>query len=53
LSWHGTCAAWAQHGRDMECVNQTRPHCVNETGKTQTKPLAARHGRGMGTAWYV
>jgi len=28
-------------------VNQTRPHCVNQMGKTHSKPLAARHGRGM------
>ena len=39
--------AW--HGRGMASVNQTRPHCVTEVGKTQSKPLAARHGRG--TAW--
>jgi hypothetical protein len=53
----------------MVCVNQTRPHCVNQMGKTQSKPLAERHGRGtavkrqenergrqgnrMGTTWYV
>jgi hypothetical protein len=37
--------AW--HGRGMACVNQTRPHCVNQMGKAQSKPLAARHGRGM------
>jgi len=24
-------------------VNQTRPHCVNQMGKTHSKPLAARH----------
>jgi hypothetical protein len=32
----------------MESVNQTRPHCVNQMGKTRSKPLAAeeRHGRG-------
>jgi hypothetical protein len=30
-------------------VNQTQPHCVNQMGKTHSKPLAARHGRG--TAW--
>jgi len=30
-------------------VNQTRPHCVNQMGKTHSKPLAARHGRE--TAW--
>ena len=33
----------------MASVNQTRPHCVNQMGKTHSKPLAARHGRG--TAW--
>jgi hypothetical protein len=33
----------------MACVNQTRPHCVNQMAKTQSKLLAARHGRG--TAW--
>jgi hypothetical protein len=33
----------------MVCVNQTRPHCVNQVGKTQSKPLAERHDRG--TAW--
>jgi hypothetical protein len=30
-------------------MNQTRPHCVNQMGKTHSKPLAARYGRG--TAW--
>jgi hypothetical protein len=39
--------AW--HGRGIASVNQTRPHCVNRMGKTHSKPLAARHGRG--TAW--
>jgi hypothetical protein len=39
--------AW--HGRGMTSVNQTRPHCVNQIGKTHSKPLAARQGRG--TAW--
>ena len=39
--------AW--HGRGMASVNQTLPHCVNKMGKTHSKPLAARHGRG--TAW--
>ena len=33
----------------MASVNQTRPHRVNQMGKTHSKPLAARHGRG--TAW--
>jgi hypothetical protein len=44
----------------MARVNQTRPHRVNQMGKTQSKPLAAQHGRGtewarhgngMGAAW--
>jgi hypothetical protein len=44
----------------MASVNQTRPHWVNQMGKTHSKPLAAwhgmageRHGCGMGTACYV
>ena len=36
--------AW--HGRSMASVNQTRLHCVNQMGKTHSKPLAARYGRG-------
>jgi hypothetical protein len=39
--------AW--HGHGMVCMNQTWPHCVNQMGKTQSKPSAAQHGRG--TAW--
>jgi hypothetical protein len=39
--------AW--HGRGMACVNQTRPRCVNQMEKTQSKPLAVRRGRGA--AW--
>jgi hypothetical protein len=39
--------AWSEHG--MASVNQTRPHCANQMGKTHSKHLAARHGRG--TAW--
>jgi hypothetical protein len=48
---NGMVVAW--HGRGMACMNQTLPHCVNQTGKTQSKPLAARHGKGngMGAAW--
>jgi hypothetical protein len=46
---HGRGMARARYGRDMVCVNQTRPHCVTQMGKTQSKLLAARHGRGM--AW--
>jgi len=52
--------AGERHGHGMASVNQTRPHCVNQMGKTQSKPLVARHGRGkawarhrhgMGEAW--
>jgi hypothetical protein len=39
------------HGNGMASVNQTRPHCVNQMGKTQSKALAERHGRGQ--AWCV
>jgi len=38
--------------RGMASVNQTRPHCVNQVGKTQSKCLAARHGRGTAWAWH-
>jgi len=41
--------AWSEHG--MASVHQTRPYGVNQMGKTYSKPLAARHGRG--TACYV
>ena len=47
LEKNGMARAW--HGRCMASVNQTRPHCLNQMGKTHSKPLAARHGRG--TAW--
>ena len=47
LEKNGMVRAW--HGRGMASVNQTRPHCVNQMGKTLSKPLVARHGRG--TAW--
>ena len=43
--------AWSEHG--MASVNQTRPHCLNPMGKTHSKLLATRYGRGMGTACYV
>jgi len=46
---HGRSTAGARHEHGMVCVNQTRPHCLNEMGKTQSKPLGARHGRGK--AW--
>jgi hypothetical protein len=41
---HGHGMAWERHGRDTACVNQTWPHCANQMGKTQLKPLAERHG---------
>ena len=47
LEKNGMVRAW--NGRGMASVNQTQPHCVNQVGKTHSKPLAARHGRG--TAW--
>jgi hypothetical protein len=34
----------ALQGNGMVYVNQTRPYCVNQMGKTQSKPLAERHG---------
>jgi hypothetical protein len=34
----------------MASVNQTRPHCVNQVGKTHSKPLAAWHGMGAARA---
>jgi hypothetical protein len=40
--------AW--QGNGMVRVNQTRPHCVNQMGKAQFKPLAERHGNGRGMA---
>ena len=54
---NGMIGAWNGHGHGhghgMASMNQTRPHCVNQMGMTHSKPLAARHGRGMGTACYV
>jgi hypothetical protein len=46
---NGIFMAW--QGKGMACVNQTWPYRVNQTGKTQSKPLAERNG--MGTARYV
>jgi len=53
LEKNGMVAAW--HGHGMAIVKQTWPHCVNQMGKTHSKPLAAgeRHGRDMGTECYV
>jgi hypothetical protein len=53
---HGSGMARARQGRSMTLVNQTRLHCVNQMGETQSKPLVhgaerERHGRGMGAAW--
>jgi hypothetical protein len=39
----GIFVAW--HGNGIACVNQTRPHCVNQMGNTQSKALVERHGR--------
>jgi hypothetical protein len=39
---NGIFVAWQENG--MACVNQTRSHSVNQMGKTQSKPLAERHG---------
>jgi hypothetical protein len=44
---NGMFVAW--QGNGLAYVTQTRPHCVNQMGKTQSKPLAERHGRG--TSW--
>jgi hypothetical protein len=38
----GIFVAW--QGNGMACVNQTRPHCVNQMGNTQSKALVERHG---------
>jgi hypothetical protein len=43
---HISGMAEERHGNGMACVNQTRPHYVNQTGKTQSNHLAVRHGRG-------
>jgi hypothetical protein len=32
----GVVVAW--QGNGMTCVNKTRPHCVNQMVKTQSKP---------------
>ena len=47
LEKNGIVGAWHWYG--MASVNQTRSHCVNQMGKTLSKPLTAWHGRG--TAW--
>ena len=40
----GRSMAGALGGHGMACVKQTRSHCVNQTGKTRSKPLATQHG---------
>ena len=47
LEKNGMVRAW--HGCGMTSVNQTRSHCVNQMGKTHSKPLSAGYGRG--SAW--
>ena len=49
LSTAVLCQGLEKNG--MASVNQIWPHCVNQMGKTHSKPLVARHGRG--TAYYV
>ena len=49
LEKNSMVGAWHGHGHGMASVNKTRPHCVNQIGKTHSKPLAARRGRGK--AW--
>jgi hypothetical protein len=41
----GVFVAWQENG--MVCMNQTRPRCVNQMGKTQSKALEERHGNRM------
>jgi hypothetical protein len=50
LSFDGHGVSWhreERHGQSMASVNQTWLQCVNQMGKTQSKPLKARHGRSM------
>jgi hypothetical protein len=47
---NGIVVVWQENGMGTAWhVNQTRPHCVNQMGKTKSKPQRS----GMGTAWYV
>ena len=48
---NGMIGGW--HGHGMASVNQTGPHCVNQMGKTHSKPLAARHGGGTAWSWHA
>ena len=47
LEKNGMVGAW--HGHGMASVNQTRLQCINQMGKTHSKPLAVQHGRS--TVW--
>jgi len=51
LENNGMVRAW--HGRSMASVNQTWPHCVNQMGKTHSKPLVVQRGRGTAWAWHA
>jgi hypothetical protein len=42
---NGMVVAW--YGCGVGCVNQKRPHCVNQMGMTQSKLLAARERYGV------
>jgi hypothetical protein len=50
-SWHGRGTAGETHGNGTACVDQTRPHCVNQMGNTQSKALVEWHGRGTARKW--
>ena len=50
--WHGWSMAGGWHGHGMLCVNQTKSSCINQMGKTQSKPSATWHGRGTAWAWH-
>jgi hypothetical protein len=47
---NGKVVAW--HGHSMACVKQTWLCCVYQMGKTHSKPLVARHGRGTAWEWH-
>jgi hypothetical protein len=49
--WNIRGMAGERHGTATACLNQTRPHCINQMGNTLSKPLTERQGRG--TAWYM
>jgi hypothetical protein len=51
LEKNGMVKAGHRHG--MESVNHTQLQCVNQMGKTHSKPLVARHGRGTAWAWHA